>query len=156
MEHLKKAIKSRIDAENKVIAERAAHAANKPGSKTQRAQMGSPNRALGKSSLSKGIQKAVQDVESDEGSFQEELDDAIPKIEFDDLKLFRRAGFAADGEKPGGKSTGAPGNKDSKLGSAQEYKSNASNNLSGIQEIMNDELDENADVVSENPENKEA
>lgn len=59
MEHLKKTIKSRIEAENKLIAERIENAASKPGSKTVRAQANSPNQILAKSTLSKGIQKAV-------------------------------------------------------------------------------------------------
>ena len=43
MEHLKRTIKSRIEAENKVIADRIEKTAGKAGSKTLRAQANSPN-----------------------------------------------------------------------------------------------------------------
>ena len=72
------------------------------------------------------------------------------------MKFFSPARFEVEGEKHGEKPLGLSSSKDAKLGQQKESKINASSNLSGVQELMNEELDENADVVSENPENKEA
>jgi hypothetical protein len=35
----------------------------------------------------------VQDIESDEGSFQEELDENAPDVLYEDLKFFKKVDF---------------------------------------------------------------